>query len=616
MTDLGNSLKEKNLGHIADISNEFIREKKEPERIIELAKETTKFFKDQFGKGCALVKINDHYESIPLESNRFKWYLTKLFYDHNFGIPAGKENINSAIQYLQSIAEFESPTNTLHIRVAKYEDSIYYDLTDENWNCVKIDRNGWQVIKPDFPLFRRYSQTAQPTPNKEYNGDILDRFMNLTNIKNKDDLLLVKVWIIMTVIPEIEHTILNFHGGQDAGKTTTQRLIKTAIDPDRPEHLLSINPDKMEFIQQLSQRHIAFYDNLKYKINWLAEEVCKAVTGAGTTKRELYTNEGNIIFDYRICIGFNGINMIMNEPDVLRRSLIIEQKTIEEGDKISETKLRMILDELKSKLLGYIFDIVSKAIGIKNSIELDKVPGMTDFAIWGEAISRIMGYPEMEFIDAYRRNIQRQNEHVIETNPFAKSISLLYNDLHEDSNIECRFSWNEELQTWSISASGFIEELKGVAMRNGIDINDKRFPYATNKLSNQLNIIKSNLRSNGIGIVLRSSRTKEDVENGFNKNTMIVDMKTIRSTLPPYYLEGAYPVRVDLGKDSKYCNDSLGTLELKMNTGKSIEKESSKEHTESILTIPTIPTNHIQCPKCNHHDIPFHMRVHMERCKS
>jgi hypothetical protein len=187
-------------------------------------------------------------------------------------------------------------------------------------------------------------------PNREYDANVLDKFMALTNIRENDDRLLVKVWIISTFIPNIEYTILNFHGGQGAGKTTTQRLIKTAVDPDKPEHLLSINPDKMEFIQQLSQRHVAFYDNLKYKINWLAEEVCKAVTGAGTTKRELYTNEGNIIFDYRVCIGFNGINMIMNEPDVLRRSLIIEQKTIEDDYKIAETKLRMVLEELKPDL--------------------------------------------------------------------------------------------------------------------------------------------------------------------------------------------------------------------------------------------------------------------------
>jgi hypothetical protein len=266
--------------------------------------------------------------------------------------------------------------------------------------------------------------------------------------------------------------------------------------------------------------------------------------------------------------------------------LIIEQKTIEDDNKIAE---RMALEKLKPDLLGYIFDIVSKAIILKDSIELSKTPGLADFAMWGEAISRTIGHKEMEFIDAYRRNIKRQNEHVIDTNPFAKSISILYNDLHEDSNIKSRFVWNVDLQTWSFSASGFIEELKGVAVRNGIDINDKRFPYATNKLSNQLNIIKSNLRSFGIDIVSRVSRTREDIDHGFNKNTIIIDLKAVRSSLPLYFLEGAYPVRLESGKDSKYCNDSFDLLVRKK---EDIEgpMEPPKEHTESILTIPTIPT--------------------------
>ena len=69
----------------------------------------------------------------------------------------------------------------------------------------------------------------------------------------------------------------------------------------------------------------------------------------------------------------------------------------------------MALEKLKPDLLGYIFDIVSKAIILKDSIELSKTPGLADFAMWGEAISRTIGHKEMEFIDAYRRNIKRQS---------------------------------------------------------------------------------------------------------------------------------------------------------------------------------------------------------------
>jgi hypothetical protein len=42
---------------------------------------------------------------------------------------------------------------------------------------------------------------------------------------------------------------------------------------------------------------------------------------------------------------------------------------------------------------------------------------MADFAIWGEAISRAMCYPEMKFIDAYYNNKGRQNIEAVESDP-------------------------------------------------------------------------------------------------------------------------------------------------------------------------------------------------------
>ena len=86
-------------------------------------------------------------------------------------------------------------------------------------------------------------------------------------------------------------------------------MIISIVYYDSPKNLLTVNHDKREFIQQLSHKYVVFYDNLI--------EICKAVTWGGTTVRELYTNEGDIVFNYKNCVGFNGINMIMNEPDVL-----------------------------------------------------------------------------------------------------------------------------------------------------------------------------------------------------------------------------------------------------------------------------------------------------------
>ena len=50
---------------------------------------------------------------------------------------------------------------------------------------------------------------------------------------------------------------------------------------------------------------------------------------------------------------------------------------------------------------------------------------MADFAIWGEAIARALGYKENEFLKAYYNNIGFQNNEVIESNPLAFAIKKL-----------------------------------------------------------------------------------------------------------------------------------------------------------------------------------------------
>ncbi len=122
--------------------------------LVEIAKNNTKqFFKDQYGTAFAVVRIVDHNEVIALESSRFKRFLSKLFYDNKDHMVAGTDSINSAIQILQAIAEYESPTIPLSLRVAwsKNKDSIYYDLTDEKWRSVKISRDGWTLVKDSSP---------------------------------------------------------------------------------------------------------------------------------------------------------------------------------------------------------------------------------------------------------------------------------------------------------------------------------------------------------------------------------------------------------------------------------------------------------------------------------
>jgi hypothetical protein len=56
--------------------------------------------------------------------------------------------------------------NIRYRRVAEHDGDIYYDLTNERHQAIKISQNGsWEVIdKTPIPLFKRFNQTPQALP--------------------------------------------------------------------------------------------------------------------------------------------------------------------------------------------------------------------------------------------------------------------------------------------------------------------------------------------------------------------------------------------------------------------------------------------------------------------
>jgi hypothetical protein len=139
---------------------------------------------------------------------------------------------------------------------------------------------------------------------------------------------------------------------------------------------------------------------------------------------------------------------------------------------------------------------------------------MGDFAKWGEAIARAMGYKPLEFINAYFENIGQQNIEIIESNPFAESLSKFI---------------DYDISSWTSSPKTFIKYLKEYADNN--DIDSSKFPKNETALSRRLNKIKSNLRE-GLGIEIIVDRITSGKGNTKLKNTTLIKIRKI-SPLPP-----------------------------------------------------------------------------------
>lgn len=503
-------------------------------------------FKDQYNIAYAIVNIKDHFEILSIEGTRYKRYLSKLYYDICDGKIANAETINSVVQILQATAEFEGKTIPLHLRVAWSEnkDAIYYDLTDEKRRCIKITKgDGWIIVENQLTvLFTRHPHhLPQVEPTHFYHEKIFDEFINSINIKNEKYKLLIKVYIITLLIPDISHPILLPHGEKGSAKSTLQKKIKLIIDPSIL-NILTINNDKTEFIQQLSHNWLAFYDNVRYEPRWLSDESCKASTGIASSKRKLYTDDEDKIYNYKRCLSFSGIIVIFTEPDILDRSIKIELERIDDKVNIPEEKILANLKQQLPQLLGYIFDTLSKAIQVKDSLSLDRLPRMADFALWGEAIARVIGYKPLEFLDAYYQNIGESNIEVIESDGFADTLIKLFN------------SYNSEI-CWISSPKIFINKIKEYAEKN--DIDTSKFPKSTNSLTRRLRKIKSNLRD-GLGIEVTIERITSGKGNKNLFNTTLVKIRKTSPVSPTSPIDKYYEEKIT--KDIGDINTTISSI--------------------------------------------------------
>jgi hypothetical protein len=321
---------------------------------------------------------------------------------------------------------------------------------------------------------------------------------NVTKEKLEEYSILLKCLVISSLIPDIPKPIAMPYGGQGAAKTTLMEFVKMTIDPSSIL-TLSIPTHVNELIQQLSHNFVAFYDNISVLKDWQSDQFCRAATGSGSSKRQLYTDDEDVVRNFMRCIALNGINLAATNPDILDRGLFFELKRIPDKDRRYIRKIKKEFAEMKPQLLGYILDILVKVliwIEKNGMIELDKLPRMADWAGYGEIIARCMGLEENKFIEAYKNNAKLQIEEVMETSLVAACINHF---VDTDTDFNSR-GLDLKLVGFQGTASELKKKLEEIAPKLGIDIKDKDWPKRPNSLTRQINIIKHTLKEAGIEI--------------------------------------------------------------------------------------------------------------------
>lgn len=259
--------------------------------------------------------------------------------------------------------------------------------------------------------------------------------------------------------------------------------MKDLIDPSALREGFSMPSKESDFAQIAYHHYFLFFDNLSTMPEVFSDTLARAVTGAGFSKREHYTNDDDIIYRFQRTIALNSVNQVVYKPDLLDRSILIHLDRISEDKRKPSQVFWAEFERDLPYILGAIFDVLAKALALYSTVKLDKLPRMADFARWGYAIAEAAGFSGEEFIKSYYANIVTQHDEAIEANPVAQTI----------------IEFIKDLPTWTGTPSELYSLLTPIAFRLGVS-QSRGWPKDAPRLGRALEILTPNLAAKGIGL--------------------------------------------------------------------------------------------------------------------
>lgn len=461
-----------------DETQERDREPSQSERLIGYVDEA-ELFHTPDGKPHATFAVDDHEETWPLNSKRFKQWLLRRFYEEQGKAPSAQARTD-AMATIEARANFDGSEKAVHLRVAGYgDDTVYLDLVNDSWEAVKVTSSGWRILPSSaipVKFVRKDNMAPLPYPTRGGTVEILRRFLN---VKTDEDFVLFVSWVIGTFNPDGPYPTLVLQGEQGSAKSTSVRVARSITDPAE-EPLRSPPRNERDLAIAASGNWTPALDNLSGIKLWLSDALCRLATGGGFATRELYSDDREVIFSQKRPVIVNGIDSLAVAGDLRDRSVIIELPPIPEDDKRTEKDFYGDLEKARPKVLGALLDAVSAALGNLDRVQLKEKPRMADFAVWVAAAEEALGWKRGAFMRAYSRNRSEADEIALANDPVTEAVRVLV-DRHGE---------------WSGTATEMLDVL-GTLVSGEIK-RSRAWPAAPNTLSNRLRRLAPSLRVSGI----------------------------------------------------------------------------------------------------------------------
>lgn len=503
-------------------------------------------FVDDEGEACAVVDEGDHLEVWPLRSREFDSKLNLWFYnEYRRGVR--REVRNDVVETLAAEASV-GERRKLSLLCSLEENGgpeIIVDLLTPDWRGAIIRPDGI-TIAPLPPRFRRPPHLGPLwTPEVPFQGeprevllDFLRRIIPEPEDPRTYDLLAPVLPALLLPIPR---PILAFLGGHGSSKSFAQRMIIRALLRGQAPRPRSLDLEDMALTAR--DNPILFLDNVRRISEDLARFLAVAITGEAVGGRERYTDKGTVYYEFRRAILLNGITPnIHSYPDVADRTLIIGLRRVPPEKRRPEGELEEELEPLLPRVFSASLEALRRGLGRLREAGNDlrgSLPRMADFAVWGEAIARGLGYAPREWFNLYQEWVGEATEEAVEMSALGRGILKLGEivvarsglgemtpeevvDAVEDrGSVECLLDGKP---TWAGTTRDLKKRITEVLGGTPEELEREGLPRTPQGIGKELRDLQSSLQDLGVEISFR--------RGGSKKGTRLVLIQFARPTAP------------------------------------------------------------------------------------
>ena len=232
---------------------------------------------------------------------------------------------------------------------------------------------------------------------------------------------LVLTWILWGYRRRGPFPILILNGEQGSCKSSASDVLRSLVDPNAAT-LRSASRDERDLFIAANNSWVITLDNLSHLPDWLSDALCRLATGGGLATRQLYSDLSETIINVQRPIILNGIAELATRGDLLDRSIVISLPTLDAEKRRDEAEFRSQFESAKPKLFGALLEALVAALAQLPYVKLARKPRMADFALFGVAVERALGWPRDTFTRAYEANRSAANFSAIEASPVASAV--------------------------------------------------------------------------------------------------------------------------------------------------------------------------------------------------